>query len=397
MLAPVRKPWAVRAALSLTEGLGLGRWVSLDPDALIDKAVTQSQLDDFGVDDGWRDGLARVCASAEDDARLSTLGRLAFQQRVIAVLENRLLRHATPIADEPLRRPVIVSGMPRSGTTYLHRLLAEVPGTRALKLWEVQRPFAPVHGPDRRRADVARMMDAVRRMAPDLDAKHFMDVDEPEECMFLLDDTFRSLSFWVTAPVYGYREWVIGQDMAGPYRSYRRQLQHFQAQTSARLTLKAPIHTAYLDVLCETVPEALHVQMHRDPIAVLSSANSLFLSVHSMVSEDVDVPRMVATNLATMEMFGRKSLAMRGRVPPRAVVDVQYDDLCRDPVGVVRRIHAHHDLELDDAARARVRAYAEAHPQGSKGVHRYDARDLGVDLDQLRERFKPYVERFVAA
>ena len=242
------------------------------------------------------------------------------------------------------------------------------------------------------------MMRGVKLLAPELDATHFMDVDEPEECMFLLDDTFKSLAFWVHAPVFGYQAWVVEQDMTLPYRSYRTQLQHFQAQTpELRLTLKAPIHTAYLDTLVAAVPEALHVQTHRDPIAVLSSANSLFLSVHSMMSEDVDVPRMVATNLGTMEMFGRKSIAMRERVPPRAVVDVQYDDLCRDPIGVVRAIHTHFDLPFDAEAEARVRAYVASHPQGHKGVHRYAAEDLGIDLDELRDRFRPYTERFVAA
>jgi hypothetical protein len=225
-----------------------------------------------------------------------------------------------------------------------------------------------------------------------------MAADEPEECMFLLDDTFKSLAFWVHAPVFGYQAWVIEQDMTLAYRSYRTQLQHFQAQTpELRLTLKAPIHTAYLDTLVATVPEALHVQTHRDPIAVLSSANSLFLSVHSMMSEHVDVPRMVGVNMTTMEMFGRKSIAMRERIPPRVVYDVQYDDLCRDPIGVVKSIHTHFDLPFDAEAEERLRAYVVSHPQGYKGVHRYKAEDLGVDLDELRDRFRPYTERFVAA
>ena len=398
MLAPVRKPWGVRAILAVTEALGVGPMVSLDPEKLVANAVASTRLEDFGADDGWREGLERVCASAEDDARLSLIGRLGFRDRVINVLSNRLLRHATPIPDHPLARPLIVSGMPRSGTTYLHRLLASVPETRALKLWELQRPFPPLAGADRRRAEVLTMMNMLRRLAPDFDAKHFMDVDEPEECMFFLDDTFRSLTFWVMAPVYGYHSWLIDQDMTAPYRAYRQHLQHFQAQTPAlRLTLKAPVHTAYLDTLVATVPEAVHVQTHRDPVAVLASANSLFTSVHSMASEHLDMPRMIATNLVTMESFGRKSIAMRERIPPRKVVDVQYDELCRDPIGVVRSIHRHHDLPFDAAAEASVRAYAESHPQGYKGVHRYKPEDLGVDLDELRDRFKPYTERFVAA
>jgi hypothetical protein len=88
---------------------------------------------------------------------------------------------------------------------------------------------------------------------------------------------------------------------------------------------------------------------------------------------------------------------MRERIPPRVIVDVQYDDLCRDPIGVIRTIHTHFDLPFDAEGEARVRAYAASHPQGYKGVHRYDAADLGVDLDELRDRFRPYTERFVAA
>jgi hypothetical protein len=399
MLVPVPKPLPLRTVLALGRALGAERWISLDPDVLVAQARRNTALHDYGDDaDRWREGLDRVCSSAETDARLSVLGRVAVRQHLVRSLENRLLRHHHPRTETTLVPPIIVSGMPRSGTTFLHRLLAEVPGARALKLWEVQRPYRPAHGPDRRRAQTIAALRTIRLATRDLDAKHFLDVDEPEECMFLLDDTFQSMSFWVIAPVFGYLEWYRSLDMAGPYRSYRQQLEWFQAETpDRRLTLKAPVHTPHLDALVANVPEALLVQTHRNPVEVLASMCSLMLSVHSLVSEELDVPRMIERNLAMMDLFQDRSMAIRDRLPDGAVFDVRYDELLADPVDVVRRIHAHFSLPFDGEAEARLRSYAALHPQGHKGVHRYASSDLGVDLDALRARYRPYVERYLSA
>ena len=188
-------------------GLGV---LPFKPDALLEAAARQAGLNDFSEDATFREALDILCHSAEADAKFSLVGRLSIRKFVVGALVNRLRRvraqkRSPEIAATALEPPLIVVGLPRSGTTFLHHVLTLDAKARPLRFWELMTPI-PGPGPDRRREELRRTLADMKGMASDLDAKHHFDADNPEECMLLLDDTLVSLAYWTFAPLYGYSQ-----------------------------------------------------------------------------------------------------------------------------------------------------------------------------------------------
>lgn len=393
-------PWPARAANRTGAflrdlGLALG---DLDPAKMRVEASALAGSDDFG-DTSFEPGLAAVVASAERDAGLSLIGRLGVHDAIVNALANRLLRvHARRTTPEAfatqLVPPVIVMGLPRSGTTLLHRLLALAPEARPLRYWELRRPLPAPRGDDRL-AWAKSQQRSFKWLAQGLDAKHFSGPEAPEECLFLFDSSFVSATFWIAAPLYGYLDFYLGADQLGPYRTYREYLELFQAQTpERRLTLKAPVHTAHVAALRAAVPEAHLVQLHRDPRPALASANSLFATLHRVVTDRLDQARLGRANL---ELFGTgidRLLATRAALAGDPIHDVYYDDLVADPIGTVRAIHERFGLPFGDDYAARLAAFMRENPQHKHGAHRYAAEEFGLSDDAVLARFRAYVERF---
>ena len=394
--------WYLRALNRLDRtvrswGLGV---LPFKPEALLEIAARRAGLSDFAEDAAFHEALEVLCRSAEEDARLTFVGRQIIRPFVVRALVNRLRtieaqKREPEIAGTPLIPPLIVIGLPRSGTTLLHHLLATDAAARPLHFWELMEPL-PGPGPDRRREELQRTLAGLKQADAGLDAKHHFDADNPEECMLLLDGTLVSLSYWVFAPLHGYAAWLRRQDRRPSYRTYRWLLQSFQRRAPGRrLTLKAPAHTAALGALLEAVPEALVVQAHRDPADVVPSVHSLISSLHALVTERVDIPRMAEENMAQLEHMIEQSEAARARAP-RSVVDVSYDDMVGDPVGCVRRVHAHFGLGFDDAHAARAGRFLAERPRDKYGRHVYAAEDFGTSPAAIRERFAGYHQRHLA-
>jgi hypothetical protein len=259
----------------------------------------------------------------------------------------------------------------------------------------MQQPI-PGTGADQRREMSFREVSRFKRAAPDIDAKHHVDPDEPEEDFFLFDSSLWSFSFWVVAPVYGYLEWYLQQDPLPGYRIYREHLQFLQDESPGkRLTLKAPVHTAYVDTLLETIPNAMIVQTHRDPVEVTSSVNSLMYTLQSYVTESLDVRRAAATNTDLFVYFVEQSMAARERIPASRILDVRYADLTADPVGTVRKIYDHFSLKFEGRFQSRMRRWMDERPRHKFGKHEYTAEDFGMTEAQIAERFKGYIARFL--
>lgn len=372
-----------------------------DPQRLLQRATEVTGLRDFAPDPQFSEGLDVLCRSIEDEVHPTPLGRLLLREIVLRALTNRLLlvhhrRCNAARLRTPLPPPLIILGNPRSGTTLLHRLLALDPQARALAMWEVQRPLPPL-GRDRRRAQVRTGINVLRWAAVDLDVKHPTSGDSVEECMLLLDTSLVSLSFWVFAPVYSYLAWWQRQDKSGPYQIYRELLSFLQSQTpAARLTLKAPAHTGCLAALLRAVPDAMIIQTHRDPGVVVPSVNSLFSSIHHTMTDRSDPARLGEQNAALLLSMAADNARARAALGPSARIhDVRYDDLTRDPTGVIQGIYQRFGLPFTpqlEALLARARAEDDA---AQRGQHRYRAEDFGQSADALRERFAPYIRTFL--
>ncbi len=371
--------------------------VELTPGTLIDRARRITGLNDLDEAAGL-EGLEVLCRSVADDADLTVFGRFLMQIQATNALVTRLLqvdaRRCFP-AEASMPAPLMVVGLPRTGTTLLHRLLSLVQGVRAPRTWEVRQPL-PRSRPDLRRDLGKLQISAFKWAAPGIDAKHRVSSDDPEECMFLMDPSFVSPTFWVLAPVFGYHDWMLGQDMAGPYRSYRELLLHLHAQDAAgrRFVLKAPSHTPFVDRLLDQFPDMMLVQTHRDPKKVTASVNSLFASLHSAVCDEPDLPRMARANLRMLRQMADDNIAARQRLGRGRVLDVRFEDLVADPIGAVRDIHREYDLELTGDDVRRIEVYLERRHRHRFGKHVYRNEDFGLDEDELTRAFAPYNERF---
>lgn len=371
---------------------------SLAPESLMKKAIAETGLCDFGAPD-FRTGLSVLTASAERDAQLSTVGRLALREHIVSALATRLLMEAARKRDPAavgaeIREPTIVIGLPRTGTTLLHRLLALAPGARALLYWELRRPL-PSPGKDHRLEQAGRRLKLTETLAPGFRSKHPTGPQEAEECWFLFDSSLVSAAFWLTAPVYGYLDWCLRQDQSGPYRTYREHLAVFQSQSPAsRLVLKAPFHTLHIDTLLQAIPTARLIQIHRDPVTAVSSLNSLMYALRAAVSDRVDAARLARTNLDLLAVAAERCLAVRSSLSADAVIDVYYEDLVTDPVQVVRAIGEQLGMPMDEGHEQRLRRYLAQRPKDRYGAHLYRTEDFGLTAAEIARRFEAYLERF---
>ena len=395
MLEPIQAPLSLRVAGAVGCGLtdlGLPVW-PLEPDRICAKARRRAGVTDLHKTPEVGEALERLCRSAVEDAALTPLGRFAVYDMFCNALSTRALwvahKSDQPKRFEtPLRAPLMVVGFPRSGTTLLHRLLALADDVRSLKTWEIQHPMRPLRGADRRRSLTARQIRAMNKIAPSFQLKHPMGPDDPEEDFWLLNTSLRSAAFYTFAPLLTYIEWHREQDMTEPYGLWREMLSSFQADTpDKRLVLKAPIHTAYLSELRQAAPSFGVVQIWRDPVPVVGSLNSLLHTLHALVSTHRDPTELGRRNLEFLSWMGTRNRA--ARATNDTVLDVRYDDLIADPIGVVESIHQHFGFEMTDAHRSAIEAYFAERPTQRPGCHTYTLEECGLTEDRVRAALRP--------
>lgn len=375
----------------------------MDVDSLIAGAVQRAGLDDFG-DPSFRDGLERLIASLDAEAELTDLGRTILGHRLDTLLVNRLRVEAElaahpDIAEERIEGPLVIVGLPRTGTTALSQILAADPAIRSLRLWESSDPVPPPEADtqdhDPRIAAAAAGLRAMYDTFPQMRALYDQSPTGPTECQDLLGMAFRTAHFDGMAHVPSYTEWVVGCDMTPAYRTHRRTLQLLQWHCPPRLWhLKTPVHALSLDALLETYPDARLLWTHRDPAAVLGSVCSLIRYTRSWVSDRDDAGTLGAEQVALWREAMRRAMEVRDAVGEDRFADVFFDELDSDPVATVERAYRRLDLPFGEAGRSRVAAWAADHHRGDRGVHRYALEDFGLDGAEVRAAFSFYRRRF---
>jgi hypothetical protein len=373
----------------------------LDEQTVCATASKRTGLTDFG-DPHYRQGLLRFLESAEKDANLHPLGRYVAHNYAVNYLAQRLrlveARKKEPeIFQQPLLPPIIITGIGRSGTTFLHNMLALDPAHRALPAWLLFSPFphspGDGDGPDPRFVRMEQALKFRQPLLPGLDSIHYVRADSPEECILALGLTFNSLAFWTMFPVHGYLDWYLQQNNTlQKYREYRWLLQVFQSyEPERRLTLKAPAHGGNLEAILHAVPNALVVQTHRDPVTCVSSANSLLYTFHLAVTNELDVHRMATMTLGTYKVLLKGNVAFR-TAHPGVVYDVFYDALVSDPIGTVQGIYTHFGLPWTDAYAAELQTFVQRNHKDRHGKHHYAASDFGQTEAEIADRLRFYSE-----
>ena len=395
---------ATNALGSMLSRTGL-RLVSLDEHDLLDTARRSTGLADFGSDD-FLEPLRRLLSCLETEADLTVLGRVAARRDLVGLLINRLrlqedrTRHPE-IAAERIVAPIFIVGLPRTGSTALHHLLAQDPETRAPQAWEVMYPSPPpvlaTYETDPRIERAAKQLRWLDWLAPDFKAIHPVGAQLPLECIAIMSGSFLAARFQTTYNVPSYEEWLNGQDMAPAYAFHRQFLQHLQWQApGARWVLKAPSHVFSFDTLLTTYPDARIVQTHRDPVTAVASVASLSSVLHRAFSRRREPTRFghEVANRWTEGLERSLELRRNGQISSERLVDVHHHELVADPMAVVRRIYSQLQLPLTPAALERMEAFLVENPRDRHGQHEYTLDTFGLDAQDLARRFKAYSEHF---
>ncbi len=374
----------------------------LESEVLVGEARRSTGLDDFG-DGGWREGLDRLVAALNDEADLTEGGEDIMRLRLGMLLANRLrvteeVRAHPAIVDEVIEGPLVIVGLPRTGTTALSNLLAADPQIRSLRLWESSDPVPPPEAATQAsdpRIDAARSgLEAMYDAFPKMRSLHFQSPTGPTECQDLLGMEFRTAHFDGMARVPSYVEWVVDSDMHGAYRTHRQVLQLLQWRCPPTLWhLKTPVHMLALDDLYAAYPTAKFLWTHRDPTAVLGSVCSLIEYVRSWVSDRDDAVELGRDQLDLWTEAVGRAMDFRARVGDDRFADVEFDALQTRPVDALEQAFGHLGIAMGDG-RAAVEAWAAAHPPGAHGVHEFDIGAFGLDADEVRGRFAVYLEQF---
>ena len=348
-----------------------------------------------------REALEVLLDALARNVTFTPIGRFSAKDDTVRLARTHLRVHAAlearpEIAETALLPQVFVVGWPRTGTTFLHQLLACDPANRTMPYWESFDPVPPPPGrPDRRREALDAMLGQLRFIAPAYDAIHPMTAESPEECVALFMNEFRSLQLDFQYRVPDYVTWLMGQDAGVAYDLYRRQLQLVQwhRPTGARHVLKDPTHIVHFETLVERFPEAKFVLTHRDPAEALSSIASLVAYTRALFTDDVD-PRALGAELlgghwpAALE----RSREIAAKLPPDRVVDVRHAALRRDPIATVRGIYDALGLDLSETAHAAMTRFLEARRVEPAGRHLHSLEAFGLSRDGVRERLADYCE-----
>ena len=377
----------------------------LDADALHAKAIADTGLDDFGPDD-YRERLDVYLAALHDIDTMHGPGIVNFFGQLSQWLKNRLLltdllaRHPE-IHDIELLPPVVIAGLPRTGTTHLHNLLAAAPTFRTLPYWESFEPF-PLPSevgvePDPRaaRMDVAvQVMDIVM---PHFALMHEMTTEHVHEEIQLLANDVSTMFMETLAHVPRWRDYYLAHDQTSTYEYLATQLKALQfLRGGKRWLLKSPQHLEQLPVLTQVFPGAAVVCTHRDPVPVALSMVAMLTYSARMHRSVVPVEEIAAAWIDRLELMLAALVRDREVVDPERSIDVRFDDFMADEFGVAEHVYGLVGEPVTDDARTAMADYLAGHQRGRLGRVVTSREMFGLDEDDLRARFAPYVSRFLS-
>jgi hypothetical protein len=381
---------------------------SLDPDSVLAEARQRSGLDDFGA--GFHEPLVRLLRSLDEEANLNEIGRATQRERTVSILVTRArvedwFKRHPEIAEEQIGAPLVICGLPRTGTTMLHRVISEDPEFDSAKWYEVRFP-APFDGwePGELDARIPAAQEEVRQtleLAPELMAIHPFDALGPDEEIMLLEQSFYSATPESYCQIPSFSKWIEYEDNLPAYRYLHRMLQFLQWQhrqegrARDRWVLKAPHHLHYMKELFSLFPDATVVQTHRDPAQSIPSICSLCYYLETMGADEVDP---VATGTHWNAKWARalhRCLEYRDQGHDDRFIDIWYLDSVKDPVGVVRRVYESVGRELTSIAEEKMRHWTEENARDKRATHAYTLERFGLSEETIAADFARYRERYI--
>jgi hypothetical protein len=380
----------------------------LTADDFLAIARDRTQLTDFG-DERFLPAFRRMIAAINAQTRFSTEGRELAKERFLRLLVNRLRFNADleahpEILEQPILPPLVILGMPRTGSTKLHRMLGYGEDFRSMLMWQGYNPApfpdAPAHGPDPRIEAAAQFLAWRASRHAGISAAHHAAAQEPEEEVYLVEMSFAN---WAAGGYYempSYIEWVRSVDRDYVYVCVHQMLQylewqHHRASVPRPWILKTPPNLGHEAAMLANFPGARFVMLHRDPLEAVPSLISLTNAMrHQYLAEPPCLPDIAAWLLEESGDILDRHMAWRDRTPDAPVIDVAYREVVEDDMNVVRRIYDFCGMTLEDRSRRAMEGWSQENRQHRHGEHRYSLEGTGLTEREIRARLEPYCRRF---
>ena len=395
--------------MQTNETISLGKESRLEKNTLMEAAQQITGMSDWGSDDSFEIGLEKLVDAFEATSYADQM-RQRLSARLIQTLITRLKlredeRKNPEITKSPIERPLIVCGLPRTGTTWLHDLLALDPVSRAPLEWEVASPWpAPevkTYKTDPRIIQMQKGIDGMLEAAPELATMHAFSSTLPAECNNITEFHFATPNFWAAYGVPEYLKWVTNEEKPqGVMATHRRVLQQLQWKgPRGRWTLKSPPHLLMLKQLLAEYPDACLIQTHREPTKMVASLTSMIRSLRKVQLPDIPElhePQRIAQEVLYHfgEALERGADSRQNPEIDNRFIDIPYRELVANPLDSVKRIYAHFSLPWSDEYEKKLRDHLGAKRSTGHGKHKYDMSDFGVEELDIQARFPEYRARF---
>jgi len=372
-------------------------FASLETQSLMKRALRHAGRSRFS-DLSFVAPLDRLLKAYAEEADLSFFGRHATFSDLNRCLANLLRLDAEEekdpsIRDRPIRRPVFITGMPRSASSFLHRLLSLDPANIVPRFWQLLYPYPPQSRllPDLRKAQVALQLRLFQCLAPGLGRLHRLSADAPQECTDITAQIFQSLRFENTHRIPSYQDWIDRHGHHEAFRFHRRFLQHLDAQTPGRRwVLKSPDHVFSLDAIRAAYPDAVIVFLHRDPLSVVSSCARLAERLRRPFTNHLDREEVGQQVSGRLCQAADHMMDATGHIPH--ILHLHYGQVVAQPIAAVRALYRHCGFEFSGDAEQRMAAFL-ARPHRRR-IRDHDFASFGLDAATLRDRFARYIRHF---
>jgi Sulfotransferase family len=377
------------------------------PDDLLRLAQEQSGLTEVDSD-SWREGLEVLLDELNASPLVTDAGRKHLVDEYARVLGTRLQVHDyvqshPEVHEQTIERPLVVLGMPRTGTTVISYLLAEDPARRSLLHWECHHPVPPATTKtlktDPRCLAMVEKQQAMIKLAQDakMAMPHWEDGDGPTEDIFIHTADFKALAWESWQPTPRYSEWLLNEaDMSSAYAYQKRVLQVLQSNAPGVWNLKMPSHAVHIDALLDEFSDARMIWAHRDPFKATGSLCNLFMFPQQVVMKVDDIDRHALGRKAVDQMRAHVTNALRARerIGDHRFFHMHYSEMMRDPMDVMRKLYAWAGDDLTDDTERRMQRWLDEHPQDLYGTNKYSLEQYGLTVDELRPVFDEYLSTF---
>lgn len=373
----------------------------LIPDELIEKAVKKAGLDDFGSD-FWIEPMNQALADLNRHTNFHPLGAFLYEQKVIQNLINRLWTQYWLGQDQSITKPlppaILITGLQRTGTTFLQRLLGALPEFRGVISWEIVNPV-PL---SKKKNYYGKYLawaghKALNYINPEFKAIHAINYNSLDEEVVLMDHCFMSsiLEAALTAPDYG--RWLEQQDQKPAYRDLKMWLQFLLWRKPAKkyLLLKSPHHMEYLDDFSAIFPDTKIIQMHRNPSETMASYCSMMHFSKKMFQPSSD-PYEVGSHWLRKNKRLVQHCERYKSDHSDQFIDISYKDLVRDPIQVAKGIYHEIAMEWTEEHTVTAQQYCIEHKKNKYGKHVYNLTDYGLNDAIIKDHFSAYRDKYKA-